>query len=254
MEQRISMPGAISHMHRPIHKETHKEMDKETLQIRSWAAAAFILALVELYFEFTANQAGIFFAKPLAMLVIMVQPALIGLGLVNSYQKAILVGMMASIVGDVFLMLPGNYFLLGLGAFLVAHIVYTYGFIADREEPVTWMSALPYLGIAVVTFGFFAWFGDIEAAMLAPVGVYILAICTMTWQAFDRMKPLTNGKRKFAGFAATGATLFLISDFTLAFNKFVAPFEYASVVVMGTYLGAQYMIARSAFRFPRKRF
>jgi uncharacterized membrane protein YhhN len=254
MEQRIGLQGAMPTMPRPIHKELHKEMDKETLQIRSGAAIAAVLALVELYFEFSGNQAGIFFAKPLAMLVIMVQPALIGLGLVNSYQKSILVGMMASIVGDVFLMLPGNYFLLGLGAFLVAHLIYTYGFIADREDRIQWISVLPYLGLAALTFGFFWWFGDVEPVMLAPVGLYILAICTMTWQAFDRLKPLSNGKRKFAGYAAIGASLFLISDFVLAFNRFVAPFEYASVVVMATYLGAQYMIAKSAFRFPRKRF
>ena len=40
----------------------------------------------------------------------------------------ILAGLVFSLLGDIFLVLPGNWFLAGLIAFLIAHIAYVFGF------------------------------------------------------------------------------------------------------------------------------
>lgn len=41
-------------------------------------------------------------------------------GLTHFYQQAIFVGLLCSVVGDIFLMLPRDRFIQGLGGFLVA--------------------------------------------------------------------------------------------------------------------------------------
>ena len=45
--------------------------------------------------------------------------------------------------------------------------------------------------------------------------------------------------------AMLGAVLFLLSDSTLALNKFRAPVNQSSVIVMSTYWAAQLLIAWS---------
>ncbi len=43
-----------------------------------------------------------------------------------------------------------------------------------------------------------------------------------------------------------GAMFFLISDSLLAYNKFVQPFNYANLLIMATYMIAQYLITIGA--------
>jgi uncharacterized membrane protein YhhN len=45
--------------------------------------------------------------------------------------------------------------------------------------------------------------------------------------------------------AAAGGALFIASDAALAADRFVAPFDAASLVIMGTYVAAQWLIAAS---------
>jgi uncharacterized membrane protein YhhN len=231
-----------------------KTMDKEQLQVRVWGLVVLLLAAAEIFFEYSGNREGVFFTKPLTMILIMIQPALIGLGLVNDYQKTILLGMMASTTGDVFLMLPSKYFTLGLGAFFVAHVIYIYGFFHDREGSINLKTSIPFLAAGAAFYAVLAVFGQLEGVMYAYVGAYTLVISAMAWQAWDRRNSLNNGRREMAGFAAYGAVLFMVSGATLGIYKFIGTFEGANVLVMATYFGAQYLITRSAFRFPRKRF
>jgi uncharacterized membrane protein YhhN len=234
--------------------EALKTMDKEQLQVRGWGLIVLLLAAAEIFFEYSGNRKGVFITKPLTMMLIMIQPALIGLGLVNDYQKTILLGMMASITGDVFLMLPSKYFTLGLGAFFVAHVIYIYGFFHDREGSINVKTSIPFLAAGAALYTVLAVFGRLEGVMYAYVGAYTLVISAMAWLAWDRRNSLYNGRRQMAGFAAYGAVLFMVSDATLGISKFIGTFEGANMLIMATYFGAQYLIARSAFRFPRKRF
>ena len=49
----------------------------------------------------------------------------------------------------------------------------------------------------------------------------------------------------------TGALLFVISDSSLAINKFYIPFEYAGIIIMLTYALAQLFIIEGASRYIR---
>jgi uncharacterized membrane protein YhhN len=51
--------------------------------------------------------------------------------------------------------------------------------------------------------------------------------------------------------AMIGAILFILSDTTLALNKFRAPVPQRDLIIMSTYYSAQFLIAWSVYRFPK---
>lgn len=255
MDQRIPLSDQFSrYWIDQDQKERKKLMDKDVLQLRAWRAAIVLMAVANLYFEYFGGETGVYLTKPFTMVLILLQPAVLGIGLVNAYQKTVLLGLMASVVGDVFLMVPGNYFVYGLGAFLVAHVLYAYAFFKDMEKPVNWVLAIPFLILGVLSFSILAIFGNLNGFLVYAIAVYAIAISSMAWLATSRMQELVNGRRELARFAVAGAVLFLISDSVLAYNRFVSSFEYAQLIVMATYFSAQYLISRSAILVRRKRF
>ena len=72
--------------------------------------------------------------------------------------------------------------------------------------------------------------------------VYAAALMLLLWQATGRMLAV-GGMQASLGLA--GAVVFIASDGTLAFNRFVKPFPAAQAVVMSTYVLAQVLIAAS---------
>src|SRR5688572_26309956 len=66
--------------------------------------------------------------------------ALMLFALVGGAPQLVLAALLMSLLGDVYLMLPGNSFFAGLASFLVAHILYVVAF------PVTMAAALPWFG------------------------------------------------------------------------------------------------------------
>lgn len=85
----------------------------------------------------------------------------------------------------------------------------------------------------------------LEEGLLVPVVVYCSAIVTMAFLAFSKLGK--NPNSMCALFGALGALSFVLSDFTLAMNKFYRPFASAKVIVMVTYYTAQTLIAASAY-------
>jgi uncharacterized membrane protein YhhN len=78
--------------------------------------------------------------------------------------------------------------------------------------------------------------------MRGPVIVYLLVILTMAWQALTRWSaPQTTSTM----LAAAGAIAFVVSDSTLALDRFREKFRSARVLVLATYWLAQWLIALS---------
>lgn len=50
-------------------------------------------------------------------------------------SKIFLLALLFSLLGDIFLMLPRERFLAGLGAFLLAHLAYGWGFLGSGQAP-----------------------------------------------------------------------------------------------------------------------
>ncbi|WP_308418074.1 lysoplasmalogenase [Leptospira borgpetersenii] len=88
--------------------------------------------------------------------------------------RFIFAGLIFSLFGDSFLALPGNYFVFGLGSFLMAQILYSIGF--SIGNPVHLIRSIPFFAFGIF---FYAWiFSGIEVSLYVPVAVYIVAICT----------------------------------------------------------------------------
>ncbi|EMY78569.1 YhhN-like protein [Leptospira weilii serovar Ranarum str. ICFT] len=151
--------------------------------------------------------------------------------------KFIFLGLIFSLFGDMFLGLPGNYFVFGLGSFLVAQILYSIGF--SIGNPVHIVRSIPYF---VYGISFYGWiFSGLGASLYIPVGIYMIAICMMGWRAASRECSKPEFWKSFAG-----ASLFILSDTLIATRKFTAiPIPWIGVWIMSTYYAAQFLIYES---------
>ena len=160
---------------------------------------------------------------------------------VSKYKTLIVIGILFSLAGDIFLMLPSDQFLIGLICFLITHICYIVAFLLDsRFGRPLW----PYVLLALIAIAIFELLsGGIDAKMKLPVAIYAAALSLMTAQALARRLQL---KTKSSELAAIGAILFLISDITLACDRFVTGLIAAHAIILSTYYAAQLLIALSA--------
>jgi uncharacterized membrane protein YhhN len=148
-------------------------------------------------------------------------------------QRALFVaGLVLSLAGDVFLMLPADVFVAGLASFLLAHLVYIAGFAAAGVRLGLAAAGAGVVAIAGATIGrriIRAVRGGDRAAMVAPVSAYMTVISSMVVVAIG------SGD----GVAAAGALLFYCSDALIAWDRFVSSTRWARPAIMATYHLAQ---------------
>lgn len=146
------------------------------------------------------------------------------------------VALLFSLAGDVFLMLPSDRFVPGLASFLVGHIAYIGGLLHLGSEA-DGIAVPLVVAIAVVAVGapvlgrriVLAVRRGPEPALAAPVVAYMVVISAMVIAAG------ASG----AWIALAGAISFYASDATIAWTRFLQPFDRSRVVVMVTYHLAQ---------------
>ena len=150
----------------------------------------------------------------------------------------LLAALLGSLAGDVFLMFPG-FFIPGLVAFLLAHLAYI---ALLRQDAPLFASPRAWLGVGTVALLVYAvlWTGGLPVGLRAPVAAYVLAIAVMAALAVGRAQVLGNTSARLV---ALGAVCFLVSDTTLAINRFVTPLPHSAVWVLGSYYAAQCLIA-----------
>ena len=151
-------------------------------------------------------------------------------------------GLIFSLLGDVLLAWPGDLFVFGLGAFLVAHLAYLKAYLSDCKR----LAVLPLvlaLGVGAVLLGLLISSG--LGPLLVPVIVYGTAISAMLWRALARLG--TDVPKRSALLAAGGALAFVFSDSVIGIDRFVSPFHAAPYVIILSYWLGQWGIAASAF-------
>jgi uncharacterized membrane protein YhhN len=157
-------------------------------------------------------------------------------------------GIICSLAGDVLLMLPERFFLVGLVAFLLAHVAYIVGFNIDGL-------LLPVEALLVVPVGMAgAWlFWRVSAALAAkgrsklrgPVAVYAAVISLMVVSAVTTLfRPYWIGTP--AALASIGAVLFFVSDALLAWNRFISPVRHGKLLIIVAYHLGQMAIMAGA--------
>ena len=178
-------------------------------------------------------------SKPLLMILLMGHVA------VENPKPALFFTAIFALLGDVFLMLPGDnplYFQLGLGSFLVMQGSYIRLF-AHQTEDKAWIPAharQPLAGILIYVFSFLAFLNPhLADAMKIPVTLYAFALGAMLYFAIR----LNNRM------IIWGAFFFVVSDSVLAFGKFYYSFPGISFVVMLTYILAQLLLMSALCKF-----
>lgn len=179
-------------------------------------------------------------AKPLPLALLLAAALAVARAEGGRYPWGIATGLAFSLAGDVLLMLPGDLFVPGLLAFLLAHLAYLVAFTAGCR----WLPRpLPAVALALVALAVmaFLWPG-LGPQLRLPVVVYVVALSTMAAQAMGRAGALGT---LAARAAAWGAGLFVLSDALLAVGRFRAPFLGNHAAVLVTYFAAQWLITSS---------
>lgn len=158
-------------------------------------------------------------------------------------------GLVFSLAGDVFLLLPRRYFPAGLFSFLMAHIAY----IIALNQPPPPQHPAAFLSAAVLLATAFSAFRHISSALQTyPSGrwltravlTYILVISAMVYSAFSTLwNPAWDFRA--ALMASSGALLFYLSDWTLARQRFIRSTQSGRTLVMVTYHLAQFGLTAS---------
>ena len=124
------------------------------------------------------------------------------------------VALVLALLGDVFLMLPRDLFLPGLGAFLLAHVAYVVGFTVAGLSIAGAAVGLAVAAAVCATVGrrLVAGVRVREPGLGAPVVAYMGVISTMVVCAWGTGNPL----------AIAGALLFYASDALIGWGRFVS--------------------------------
>jgi uncharacterized membrane protein YhhN len=175
--------------------------------------------------------------KPLTMVLICLTAILGGNGL-TVYKMMIIAGLVCSLAGDIFLMLPTDRFLPGLIAFLLAHLCFITAFASDINS-LSWWPLIPLIIWAIV---FYLFISPALGKLKIPVIIYVVIILIMTWLAWERW---IQTKQTEILLVLIGAVLFAISDTFLAIDRFRGVFKSARALRLAVYFAAQWLIASS---------
>ena len=183
-------------------------------------AATAVLAVL----DWVAAGASIKWLEYVCKPLVMVGLIAVALALhpVNPTQRAFfVVALTLGLISDVFLMLPGDRFVAGLGAGLIEHLAYISGF-RTRELHVGLLLAaalIALVSVAVVYPPIDRSLRKGSPKLVAPVIAYITVFVVMVASA--------GGSGSFVALA--GALLFFYSDAILASNRFLRPMRFGRV-------------------------
>jgi uncharacterized membrane protein YhhN len=183
------------------------------------------------------NKRAEYVLKPATLAVLVAAAAFLATGNPGWVVAFTVAALVLSLAGDVFLMLPQDLFIAGLGAFLLAHIAYVLAF--NRTAPPEPLTIIAAVGVGLVAVPLYL---RMRAGMIrrsqrefaVPVAVYVLAIGAMVVSAIA-----TAGRPEWPGLnsaaAIAGALLFMASDSMIGWNRFVGEFTGADVAIISTY-------------------
>jgi len=222
----------------------------QSIMSNSLLAATLIVAILD-WLAVAKKWKGLeYFAKPGVMLFLLAW--LWSVSGFNGYLAWFAVGLVFSLFGDVFLMLPHERFIAGLVSFLLAHIAYTIGF-TEAPPPITLISFIMAIVVGITSTRIYR---NVSNALIAsgdrklkiPVLIYTIVISVMLFSAL-----LTLERPEWTMLSSLivsfGAVLFYLSDAFLAWNKFVQPVRHGKLIVIISYHLGQILIIIGAVSY-----
>ena len=210
-------------------------LSASALVLSSTFLATAVAAL--LWAELKSSRLGVCLIKPVASTLFVITALLAG-ALASSYGRLILLGLLFSWLGDVFLIPKRQlFFIAGLGSFLLAHVAFSGAFLQQPLEvlPLT-LAATATVVIAIIIL---RWLWPHLTHNFRPAVVSYLA-------AISLMGVLATGTMAAAGLQlAIGAVMFAVSDIFVARDRFVSPSVANRLWGLPLYYGAQLIFALS---------
>ena len=198
-----------------------------------WTAIAVSILL---WGEAGGRHGVVRWAKPLASTAFVVAAATAP-GAMTGYGALMLGGFVLSFAGDVLLISrERTAFMAGLGSFLVAHLSFAAAFATRGIELVPFLVALAVLLVAATL----VWRGlapRVSRSMLVPIAAYMAAIVFMCAAAV--------GTWRHGWLVPLGAIAFVLSDLSVARDRFVAPGFVNRAWGLPLYYAAQLLLVAS---------
>jgi uncharacterized membrane protein YhhN len=200
---------------------------------------AYVSAFLAILSVYQNRRLMHYICKPLTIVFIILIALQPKYPVPSLYRYMILAGLLLSLAGDTFLMLPGDYFIKGLVSFFVAHLFYIAAFTFASGHEVSTLSGLLFFGYGNYMLGvLWPHLGKLRW----PVTAYVIVILTMGGIAMSWWIA-TQDWRSFL--TMLGALFFIASDSLLALDKFKGRFRTAQFLILTTYFTAQWLIALS---------
>jgi uncharacterized membrane protein YhhN len=208
---------------------------------------AFVLfSLIDFYGIYLEKQLMVNFAKPMLMIT------LFWYYYSNTKQlnKYFVLGLFFSFLGDLLLLGTGEvYFIFGLLFFLIAHVFYiimVLRLISARKPKDFIMAGVPFLLLFLVLMNvLFAGLGS----MKIPVIIYAM---TISFFGIVSLLLYLQSKTKISLLLLVGVLIFISSDTILALNLFYKTQLFYPLLIMMTYVLAQYLICRFVLKLNQQ--
>ena len=162
---------------------------------------------------------------------------------VSNRNKWYILALVFSFLGDVFLLFEGQlFFMIGLVSFLIAHILFIKIILSWLTKSSLFNITVSFIPFLITFSGLIYVLKDSLNELLIPVIIYGITISIF---GVVSLLNYLNTKTTKALWMFFGALVFIISDSILAIHKFYFSKEILGILVMATYIVAQYLIYRS---------
>lgn len=215
---------------------------------------AIAFAMFDWYAAWKENRILLYVAKPATLLFIILWTLQI-----SGWQGAMIwfgLGLVLSLAGDIALLFPPRYFMLGLGFFLLAHLAFIVGFNVQLP-PSSWMTFIVAVIVGISGARILRVIRAGIARLPAPKKMmrasmaYGIALALMLLSALlTFFNPVWSSTA--ASLSAIGAGFFFISDTTLSYDRFVNKIPHGRFWVHVTYhLGILSLVSGAMLHFVK---
>ena len=198
-----------------------------------------ISAVLAITFDFLNNTLLYSIFKPLTTILILSLLFFVQNQQLSKYRNIIVTALVFCLIGDIFL-LKTDYFVFGLGSFLIGHLLFATGFIKLEGFHWHWGSLIILL---LIGGGLFFWLQPDLGSLELAVGVYVIVIIFMAWRGLSLF--IKNPKKVYV-LIGIAVLLFMFSDTMIAINKFKSPFEWSGLIILSTYWLSISLIANAS--------
>lgn len=221
----------------------------------TWAFfVAIAFALIDWFAAWKENRVLLYIAKPATLLFIVIWTLQ-----VSGWQGPMLwfgLGLVLSLAGDVALLFPPRYFMMGLGFFLLAHLAFIVGFNVNLP-PSSWMTFVVAVIVGISGARILRVIRAGIARLPAPAKMmraslaYGTALALMLLSAlFTFFNPVWSTNA--ATVSTLGATFFFVSDTMLSYDRFVKKIPHGRFWVHVTYhLGILGIVSGAMLHFVK---